>query len=188
MPVRIYDIARKLEIRSKDVLVHAKDLGIENAKVASSSLDKITAEYLEQEIEKKLGLNKPEPLPEPIVAAVSLESGTSKVDATENPKIESKSTSETVSSSDLTDPFPPCTEGGAMPNIRLSKAATFEQDIGRLIEEHCSHTTLSNVLIFDPQLAVFTSPDSDRPPLAIELDHLLHRATRTMGMNQNANL
>lgn len=58
MPVRIYDIARKLEIASKEVLVHAKDLGIENARVASSSLDKITAEYLEQEIQKKLGLDK----------------------------------------------------------------------------------------------------------------------------------
>jgi translation initiation factor IF-2 len=57
MPVRIYDIARKLEIASKEVLVHAKDLGIENARVASSSLDKITAEYLEQEIQKKLGID-----------------------------------------------------------------------------------------------------------------------------------
>ena len=69
MPVRIYDIARKLEIPSKEVLVHAKDLGIENARVASSSLDKITAEYLEQEIEKKLGLNKPAPEPEEAPAA-----------------------------------------------------------------------------------------------------------------------
>ena len=64
MPVRIYDIARKLEIPSKEVLVHAKDLGIENARVASSSLDKITAEYLEQEIEKKLGLNKTDSEPD----------------------------------------------------------------------------------------------------------------------------
>jgi hypothetical protein len=57
MPVRIYDIARKLGIASKDVLTHAKDMGIENAKVASSSLDKITAEYLENEISKQLGLS-----------------------------------------------------------------------------------------------------------------------------------
>jgi translation initiation factor IF-2 len=46
MPVRIYDIAKKLGIESKEVLAKAKELGIA-AKVPSSSLDKITAEYLE---------------------------------------------------------------------------------------------------------------------------------------------
>lgn len=50
MPVRIYDIAKKLGITSKEVIARAKDLGIVNAKVPSSSLDKITAEYLEQQI------------------------------------------------------------------------------------------------------------------------------------------
>src|SRR6476659_643733 len=52
MPVRIYDIAKKLGIESKEVLVKAKALGIAAAKVPSSSLDKITAEYLEEEILK----------------------------------------------------------------------------------------------------------------------------------------
>src|SRR6266705_262331 len=42
MPVRIYDIAKKLGIESKEVLA--------NAKVPSSSLDKITAEYLEEQL------------------------------------------------------------------------------------------------------------------------------------------
>ncbi len=50
MPVRIYDIARKVGIESKEVLAKAKELGIAGAKVPSSSLDKITAEYLEQQI------------------------------------------------------------------------------------------------------------------------------------------
>jgi translation initiation factor IF-2 len=49
MPVRIYDIAKKLGLENKEVLVKAKELGIA-AKVPSSSLDKITAEYLEQQI------------------------------------------------------------------------------------------------------------------------------------------
>ncbi|HWD17822.1 MAG TPA: translation initiation factor IF-2 [Verrucomicrobiae bacterium] len=49
MPVRIYDIAKKLGVESKDVLVKAKELGIA-AKVPSSSLDKITAEFLEQQL------------------------------------------------------------------------------------------------------------------------------------------
>src|SRR5207249_3699401 len=49
MPVRIYDISKKLGLENKEVLAKAKTLGIA-AKVASSSLDKITAEYLEQQI------------------------------------------------------------------------------------------------------------------------------------------
>ncbi len=57
MPVRIYDIARKLGVESKDVLAKAKELGIKEAKVPSSSLDKITAEYLEEQ----LGGVKPAP-------------------------------------------------------------------------------------------------------------------------------
>jgi translation initiation factor IF-2 len=52
MPVRIYDIAKKLGIESKDVLAKAKDLSIAAAKVPSSSLDKISAEWLEEEIIK----------------------------------------------------------------------------------------------------------------------------------------
>src|ERR1041385_3242427 len=52
MPVRIYDISKKLGLENKEVLSKAKELGIAAAKVASSSLDKITAEYLEGEIRK----------------------------------------------------------------------------------------------------------------------------------------
>ncbi len=68
MPVRIYDIAKKLGLENKEVLAKAKELGITTAKVPSSSLDKITAEYLEE----KLAGNKPvttvtapPPAPEP---------------------------------------------------------------------------------------------------------------------------
>ena len=57
MPVRIYEIAKKTGIPSKDVLAKAKELGITNAKVASSTLDKITAEYLEEQIS---GTQEPE--------------------------------------------------------------------------------------------------------------------------------
>ena len=64
MPVRIYEIAKKLGIENKEVLAKAKELGIA-AKVASSSLDKITAEFLE---EKLGGVKKvePPPAPEPV--------------------------------------------------------------------------------------------------------------------------
>ena len=50
MPVRIYDISKKLHWDNKQVLAKAKALGLTAARVASSSLDKITAEYLEEQI------------------------------------------------------------------------------------------------------------------------------------------
>ena len=65
MPVRIYEIAKKAGIPSKDVLAKAKELGITNAKVASSTLDKITAEYLEEQI---IGTQESVPAPEQIQA------------------------------------------------------------------------------------------------------------------------
>ena len=51
MPVRIYDISKKLGLENKEVLAKAKELGIV-ARVASSSLDKITAEYLEDRLKE----------------------------------------------------------------------------------------------------------------------------------------
>jgi translation initiation factor IF-2 len=50
MPVRVYDIAKKLGLENKEILSKAKELGIAAAKVPSSSLDKISAEWLEEEI------------------------------------------------------------------------------------------------------------------------------------------
>ncbi|MBX3731135.1 MAG: translation initiation factor IF-2 [Verrucomicrobiae bacterium] len=50
MPVRIYEIAKDLNLDSKTVLTKARELGIPAAKVASSSLDKITAEYLREQL------------------------------------------------------------------------------------------------------------------------------------------
>src|SRR5262249_52146718 len=41
---------KKLGLENKQVLAKAKELGIAAARVASSSLDKITAEYLEQQL------------------------------------------------------------------------------------------------------------------------------------------
>jgi len=52
MPVRIYDIAKKYGLENKEILTKAKSLGITAAKVPSSSLDKISAEYLEVELLK----------------------------------------------------------------------------------------------------------------------------------------
>jgi translation initiation factor IF-2 len=63
MPVRIYDIARRLGIENKEVLAKAKELGITGARVPSSSLDKITAEFLESHLISQ------KPAPEPLEAA-----------------------------------------------------------------------------------------------------------------------
>src|SRR5579862_6650275 len=52
MPVRIYDISKKLGLENKVILTKAKALGIAAAKVPSSSLDKISAEWLEGELVK----------------------------------------------------------------------------------------------------------------------------------------
>lgn len=68
MPVRIYDISKKLGLDNKEILAKAKALGIAAARVPSSSLDKITAEYLEGEILKDhpgLGATPPPPPPPP---------------------------------------------------------------------------------------------------------------------------
>ncbi len=66
MPVRIYDISKKLGLENKEIISKAKALGIAAAKVPSSSLDKITAEYLEEQILKDHPeLAAPKPLPEP---------------------------------------------------------------------------------------------------------------------------
>src|SRR5262245_50133182 len=65
MPVRIYDIAKKLGIENKEVLVKAKELGITAARVPSSSLDKITAEYLESHL-RPAAPTPAEPPPVPV--------------------------------------------------------------------------------------------------------------------------
>jgi translation initiation factor IF-2 len=76
MPVRIYDIAKKLGIESKEVLAKAKELGIAAAKVPSSSLDKITAEYLEGHLKPAA---PPVPLPSAEPSSVIVEAPLSPV-------------------------------------------------------------------------------------------------------------
>lgn len=67
MPVRIYDISKQLGLENKEVLAKAKELGIAAARVPSSSLDKITAEFLIHELTggKPLAPAVPPPPAEP---------------------------------------------------------------------------------------------------------------------------
>ena len=73
MPVRIYDIAKKYGLENKEILTKAKAMGIAAAKVPSSSLDKITAEWLEEqlckdhpELSARLAAPPPAPKPPPV--------------------------------------------------------------------------------------------------------------------------
>ena len=72
MPVRIYDISKKLGLENKEVLAKAKELGITAAKVPSSSLDKITAQYLEEKLSggKPVAVAAPPPV-EPQIKLVT---------------------------------------------------------------------------------------------------------------------
>ncbi len=63
MPVRVYDIAKKFGIESKAVIAKAKELGITAAKVASSSIDKISAEELERHLGDVPVVVEPPPKP-----------------------------------------------------------------------------------------------------------------------------
>ncbi len=63
MPVRVYDIAKKFKIETKVVLAKAKELGISAAKVASSSIDKISAEELERHLGGVPVAEEPAPTP-----------------------------------------------------------------------------------------------------------------------------
>ena len=99
MPVRIYEIAKKIGIPSKEVLAKAKELGIANAKVASSTLDKITAEYLEEQIagkpEPEAPAEEPQAAAEPVIITAPVEDAApQEAEATEDSS-EETSTEET---------------------------------------------------------------------------------------------
>ena len=66
MPVRIYDISKKLGLESREIIAKAKALGITPARVASSVLDKTTAEFLEKHLladHPEISLSPPPPAP-----------------------------------------------------------------------------------------------------------------------------
>ncbi len=54
MPIRIYDIAKKLGVENKQVLAKARQLGITSAKGPASSLDKVSGDYLESQLRDEL--------------------------------------------------------------------------------------------------------------------------------------
>ena len=107
MPVRIYDISKKLGLENKEVLSKAKELGIA-ARVASSSLDKITAEYLEQQLIQAYPdrITAPAAVPAPVTPAMQEE----KILVVSGPPPETESAreqeSETATATGLLEPPP----------------------------------------------------------------------------------
>src|SRR5256714_14844851 len=104
MPVRIYDISKKLGLENKEVLSKAKELGIAAARVASSSLDKITAEYLEQQLIQEHP-NLAAPPPAPVLAPVPAAPSEPIVLVTgPPPQVEAAQSAETATATALLEP------------------------------------------------------------------------------------
>ena len=104
MPVRIYEIAKKIGIPSKEVLAKAKELGIANAKVASSTLDKITAEYLEEQIagkpEPEAPAEEPQAAAEPVIITAPVEEAAPQEAEAAEDSSEEPSTEETAAATE----------------------------------------------------------------------------------------
>ena len=133
MPVRIYDIAKKLGIQSKEVLAKAKALGIANARVASSSLDKITGEYLEQEIAKELAPAnaEAEAAAEKAEEAKPVESGPVLIVAPEpEPEPEEESPAEVEAEATETTEAAPAEEPAAAPEPEVPAGPKVGEKIG----------------------------------------------------------
>lgn len=113
MPVRIYDIAKRLGLESKEVLAKAKELGIAAARVPSSSLDKITAEYLEEKLGGTKVAEAPPPPPpnQPIVVVGETPTAPPPGEpAAPAAILETAAPTETVTTPPAAEPVPPAIE------------------------------------------------------------------------------
>ena len=169
MPVRIYDIAKKLGIESKEVLAKAKELGIA-AKVPSSSLDKITAEYLEQHFAPMIPKHAPDAaaVPEsvPFSAATpdiaSEPPPTSDVAHVEPPPLAH------VAPTPVAEPTPVIHTPPAAPSIEMeapAPTAAVEPKLEAL--PHCEHPSAIPLPFAPIAISVVVNPDvSDVAPSA----------------------
>jgi translation initiation factor IF-2 len=120
MPVRIYEIAKRLGIESKEVLSKAKELGIAAARVPSSSLDKITAEYLEEKLGGVKVAEAPAPIPnQPIIVVGETPTASPPAHETSSPAaiLGTTAPTETISAPPIVESaaasLPPATAPGA---------------------------------------------------------------------------
>ena len=171
MPVRIYDISKKLGLENKEIIAKAKAMGIAAARVPSSALDKITAEDLENqllkdhpEIAAKLApkpLNPPVAEPIGVVRSPPLRQA---IFALPRPQA----------------PMPPQKPAGQLRPERQEQSPSqqFERKVRKIIEDRFPYSILSNILLFHAERAHFASDPLEpvRSDYAVEIDHLLHRA------------
>src|ERR1700690_2689517 len=148
MPVRIYDISLKLGLNNKAVIAKAKSLGIAAAKVPSSSLDKVSAEYLEEHLCK----DHPEiaarlAAPKPVTPVISPESKKRILSAPPPTGQSHQAPALAVAQ-------------WALPTPGLSfdtepKSLRFEKEVRKFLDQQIPHATLSNILIFNAARARF---------------------------------
>ena len=150
MPVRIYDISKKLGLENKEVLTKAKELGIAAARVASSSLDKITAEYLEEQLKQahpELSSPPPSTPPASVVAPVA----------------PSGSPSDTVVA---IAPEAPVAKIQEMTPMTATAPAVLEPDVP-LVKEPAADTTIetraTSAVVSEPPLEVPVQPVAKAP-------------------------
>jgi translation initiation factor IF-2 len=125
MPVRIYDISKKLGLENKQVISKAKELGIAAARVASSSLDKITAEYLEEQLRKEHpeisspAPPPPAPVPPPVPANEPIIVVSAPASAPPAPEV-------VTATATLTAPPPPVETAPEAPEVEAPQAMAVE--------------------------------------------------------------
>ena len=122
MPVRIYEIAKDLNLESKAVIAKAKELGIIAAKVPSSSLDKITAEYLREQLLPFAAAAAPAPAPEPEVPVMIVRPVLPVVEVPAEPEPEPERVPEIFAAAELASEVP--SPGGAEASRPLSADET----------------------------------------------------------------
>lgn len=184
MPIRVYDIAKKLGLESRAILIVAKELGITGAMVPTSSLDKITGEFLEEACRGRYQLSETRAEIEsdttvqlPTQPAIASPPQSPQLVTASLPK-SAESTSKTVAEPVL-KPLP----RDASSRSEVEKPAqTFERKVRQAIEQQYPYCALSNILLFYAERAQFgfeNTSEGIRNDYAFEIDHLLHRATET---------
>jgi len=178
MPVRIYEISKKLGLENKEILAVARSLGIVSAKVPSSQLDKITGEYLEEELLKK------HPELRKRLRPTIPKSGLPVVLTPYAAKLVSSKPSLEPTSAPPAQPVRPPTRKLPAPTREgESRSARFEKEVRQFLDQHLPHATLSNVLIFNALRARFVEEargNQNPNDYAFEIDHLLHQANDTL--------
>ena len=173
MPVRIYDISQKLGLENKDILSKAKSLGIASAKVPSSSLDKISAEWLEEELLKEHPEIVARLAPKPVTPVIADESKIRVISAPpphiQYSPVKPVSSQQSPYSTTSVAPEP--------------KSVRFENEVRKFLDQRIPHATLSNILIFNAARARFEEEANGKQmgnDYAFEIDHLIHQATDTL--------